>query len=126
MNSSKDNIKPTQIQETSTLKTIMFSLGYFFNGFFIVAFNNFVWTFYEGELGLIGIVFLWPIYMAIANVIFTIWSILSSPLIGFLTDKPMKWTKKWGFHTPWIVIGGVPTVIFFFLILDLSSDWLSR
>jgi Na+/melibiose symporter-like transporter len=116
MNSSKDNPKPNEIQETSTIKTILFSLGYFFNAFFIVAFNNYVWTFYEGELGLISIVVLWPIYMAIANVIFTIWSILSSPIVGFLTDKPMRWTKKWGFHTPWIVIGGLPTILFFFLI----------
>ncbi len=94
----------------------MFSTGYFFNAFVIVAFNNYVWTFYEGELGLISIVALWPIYMAIANVIFTIWSMLCNPLVGYLTDKPMKWTKKRGFHLPWIVIGGIPTVILFFFI----------
>ncbi|GAH09971.1 unnamed protein product, partial [marine sediment metagenome] len=40
----------------------------------IVAFNNYVWIYYEGELGLINITALWPIYLAIANVIFTIWS----------------------------------------------------
>jgi len=94
----------------------MFSMGYFFNGFLIVAFNNFVWHYYESELGLIGIISLWPIYMAIANVIFTFFSMISSPLIGYLTDKPNKWTKKFGFHTPWILIGGIPTIVFFFLI----------
>ncbi len=82
----------------------------------MIAFNNYVWTFYEGELGLIGITSLWPIYLAIATTIFTIWSILINPVIGFLTDKPFKWTKKRGFHTPWIIIGAFPTIILFFFL----------
>ena len=95
---------------------ITFSMGYFFNGFLIIAFNNFVWHYYESELGLIDIISIWPIYMVVANVIFTIFSMLSSPIVGYLTDKPMKWTRKLGFHTPWILIGGIPTIVFFFLI----------
>lgn len=91
-------------------------MGYFLNGFLITAFNNYVWHFYESELGLIDVISLWPIYMAITNVIFTIFSMLSNPIIGYITDKPLKWTKKLGFHTPWIIIGGIPTIIFFFLI----------
>lgn len=116
LNTSKKNSQPINIEEPSTWKMVMFSMGYFFNGFLIVAFNNFVWHYYESELGLIDIINLWPIYMAVANVIFTIFSMLSSPIIGYLTDKPMKWTRKLGFHTPWIIIGGIPTIIFFFLI----------
>ncbi|MHA2007225.1 MAG: MFS transporter [Promethearchaeota archaeon] len=115
-------VTPTEIQkseestEVSTLKMATFSTGYFLNIFLMVVFNSFVWTFYEGELGLIGIIPLWPIYMAIANVVYTIWSMSTSPLLGYLTDKPFKWTKKWGFHTPWILIGGVPTIVFFLLL----------
>ncbi|MFX1500079.1 MAG: MFS transporter [Promethearchaeota archaeon] len=103
-------------ESPSTLKMIMFSMGYFFNGFLIVAFNNFVWHYYESELGLIDITSLWPFYMWLVIVIFTIFSMVSSPIVGYLTDKPNKWTKKLGFHTPWIIIGGIPTTIFFFLI----------
>ncbi|NVM34941.1 MAG: MFS transporter [Candidatus Lokiarchaeota archaeon] len=116
MNTSKRSSQPNNNEVPSTLKMIMFSMGYFFNGFLIVAFNNFVWHYYESELGLIDITNLWPIYMAVANVIFTIFSMVSSPVVGYLTDKPNKWTKKLGFHTPWILIGGIPTIIFFFLI----------
>ncbi|MFX0057920.1 MAG: MFS transporter [Candidatus Hodarchaeota archaeon] len=116
MNNSKETTKPYNNEDPSTLKMIMFSMGYFFNGFLIVAFNNFVWHYYESELGLIDIITLWPIYMAIANVIFTIFSMISSPIMGYLTDKPNKWTRKLGFHSPWILIGGIPTIIFFFLI----------
>ncbi|MFX1311713.1 MAG: MFS transporter [Promethearchaeota archaeon] len=116
MNYSKNLSERIRTDNPSNPKIVLFSMGYFLNGFLIVAFNNFVWHYYESELGLINIVSMWPIYMAVANVIFTIFSMVSSPIIGFITDKPMKWTKKLGFHTPWIIIGGIPTVLFFFLI----------
>ncbi|MFX0012137.1 MAG: hypothetical protein ACFE9R_17620, partial [Candidatus Hermodarchaeota archaeon] len=89
-----------QPKDSSILKMILFSTGYFLNTFLMIAFNNYVWTFYEGELGLISILPLWPIFMAIANTFFTIWSMLNNPVVGYLTDKPLKWTRKRGFHTP--------------------------
>ncbi|MHA1986527.1 MAG: MFS transporter [Promethearchaeota archaeon] len=109
------------VKKSSTLKMVLFSMGYFFNIFVMMAFNSFVWTFYEDNLGFVSIVSLWPIYMALANVIYTIWSMIIGLLIGFYTDKPLKWTKKWGFHTPWIIIGGIPTIIFFFLLFTPPS-----
>ena len=116
MKTSNNDINQAQPEEQSLIKMMMFSSGYFLNIYLMVAFNNYVWTFYEGELGIISIVSLWPIYMAIANTIYTIWSMLINPVIGYLTDKPFKWTKKRGFHTPWIIIGGIPTIILFFFL----------
>lgn len=116
MKTSNNNVNQAQTEEPSLLKMIMFSTGYFLNTFLMIAFNNYVWTFYEGELGLISIVALWPIYMAIANTLYTIWSMVINPVMGYLTDKPFKWTKKRGFHTPWIIIGGIPSIILFFLL----------
>ena len=116
MTSLRKDLNSDEVKETSTQKMLSFSMGYFFNIFIMMAFNSFVWTFYEDNLGLGGIVSLWPIYMAMANVIYTIWSMAVGLLIGFYTDKPLKWTKKWGFHTPWIIIGGLPTIILFFLL----------
>ena len=116
MKTSNNDVNPAQPEEPSLTKMMMFSTGYFLNTFLMIAFNNYVWTFYEGELGMISIVSLWPIYMAIANTIYTIWSMLFNPVIGYLTDKPFKWTKKRGFHTPWIIIGGIPTIILFFFL----------
>ena len=116
MKTSNNNMNQAQLEEPSLIKMVMFSTGYFLNTFLMIAFNNYVWTFYEGELGLISIVPLWPIYMAIANTIFTIWSMLINPVIGYLTDKPFKWTKRRGFHTPWIIIGGIPSIILFFFL----------
>ncbi|KKM70761.1 hypothetical protein LCGC14_1437470 [marine sediment metagenome] len=115
MKSSKTPLDTVETKEYNIGKMLMFSMGYFLNGFMLVAFNNYVWHYYEGELGLISLVSLWPLYMFIANVIFTIWSMLINPILGYLTDKPTKWTKKIGFHTPWIIIGGIPAIILFFL-----------
>ena len=103
-------------KEASMSKMITFSFGYFLNIYLMVAFNSYVWTFYEVELGLISIVSLWPLYMAIANIIYTIWSMITNPFIGYLTDKPLRWTKRRGLHKPWIIIGGIPSIIFFYLL----------
>jgi Na+/melibiose symporter-like transporter len=116
MTTLDNDVKPAQPEEQSLTKMVMFSTGYFLNIFLMVAFTNFVWTFYAVELGLEDITDLWYIYMAIANAIYTIWSMLINPVMGYLTDRPFKWTKKRGFHTPWIIIGGIPTIILFFFL----------
>ena len=116
MTTLNNDLKPVQPEEPSLTKMVMFSTGYFLNIFLMVAFTNFVWTFYADQLGLRSIEGLWYIYMAIANVIYTIWSMLINPIMGYLTDRPFKWTKKRGFHTPWIIIGGIPTIILFFFL----------
>lgn len=106
----------SELAQQNTWKMILFSTGYFLNGFLLIAFNNYVWTFYEGELGIINFISLWPIYMAIANTIYTIWSMLSNPLIGYFSDKPLKWTKRFGFHTPWVFLSSIPTILLFFFL----------
>ncbi len=116
MKTPNNDVNQAHPDEPSLIKMILFSTGYFLNTYLMIAFNNYVWTFYEGELGLISIVSLWPIYMAIANTLYTIWGMLINPVIGYLTDKPFKWTKKRGFHTPWIIIGAIPTIILFFFL----------
>ncbi|MBA7539124.1 hypothetical protein ES705_31403 [subsurface metagenome] len=115
-NNDVNDVNRTQPEEPRLTKMVMFSTGYFLGTYLMIAFNNYVWTFYEGELGLISIVPLWSIYMAIANTLYIILSMLINPFIGYLTDKPFKWTKKRGFHTPWIIIGGIPTIILFFFL----------
>jgi Na+/melibiose symporter-like transporter len=46
---------------------------------------------------------------------------INDPLLGYLTDKPMKWTKKWGLRAPWIVIMTAPMLIFFILIWTVPT-----
>lgn len=53
--------------------------------------------------------------------IFAIWNMINDPLLGYLTDKPLKWTKKWGLRAPWIVLMTVPMFIFFILIWTVPT-----
>ena len=115
MTTLNNDVEPAQPEEPSLTKMVMFSTGYFLNIYLMVAFNTFVWTFYIEYIST-SIAALWPIYMATANAIYTIWSMLINPVIGYLTDRPFRWTKKRGFHTPWIIIGGIPTILLFFFL----------
>ena len=57
----------------------------------------------------------------LAMIIFAIWNMVNDPLLGYITDKPRKWTKKWGLRAPWIVIMTVPMFIFFILIWTVPT-----
>jgi GPH family glycoside/pentoside/hexuronide:cation symporter len=48
--------------------------------------------------------------------IFTLWDAINDPLIGFLTDRNTKFTRKLGKRFPWIVIGIIPATILFALL----------
>jgi Na+/melibiose symporter-like transporter len=115
LKSSNDILKTPENREPTIKKMLLFSMGYFFSGYLIVSFGSFVWHYYESELGLIGVTNLWPIFLAIINIIYTVFSMITNPIVGYLTDKPMKWTKKRGYHTPWVIIGGFPASLLFFL-----------
>ena len=93
-----------------TRKMYSYGFGYVTVNFFLYGGWGFVWYYYEVELGLA------LLYLTIASVIFAIWNMVNDPLLGYLTEKPMKWTKKWGFRAPWIVISVIPILIFYVLI----------
>jgi len=57
-----------------------------------------------------------PVLILVSMIIFAIWNMINDPLLGYLTDKPMKWTKKWGLRAPWIVLMTAPMFMFFILI----------
>ena len=68
--------------------------------------------FYEVEVGLES----WMTGLGL--VIYAIWDALNDPLIGYLCDKPVRFTKKWGRRFPWMVIGYIPMLISFLLIFS--------
>jgi len=57
----------------------------------------------------------------LSMIIFAVWNMINDPLLGYLTDKPLKWTKKWGLRAPWIVLMTVPMFIFFILIWTVPT-----
>jgi len=82
----------------------MVSYGFnsFSREFLRIAFTTFGFFFYESELGLN----VWLIFLA--YFIFAIYNMFNDPLVGYLTNKPFKFTKKWGRRFPWILLGGLP------------------
>lgn len=80
--------------------------------FLLMAFNTFVFFFYESEVGLN----VW--YIGIGLIIFAIFNALNDPLVGYLTNRPFKFTKKWGRRYIWILIGGLPLGFSYFLLFN--------
>ena len=55
----------------------------------------------------------------------TVWAGLNDPLIGWLTDRNFKWTRKWGRRFPWIAIAFIPQSLALIMIFsppDLPKD----
>lgn len=73
---------------------VSFGFGSMGREFLGMAFNTFVFFYYETEVGLN----VWLI--GIALTIFSIYNAIDDPLFGYLTNKPFKFTKKWGRRFP--------------------------
>ena len=92
-----------EYKEPSLLNTISYGL----NGLWYVilpngVFNLYLLYFYETVVGLNITYVFW------AMLIFTVWDAINDPLIGFLTDRIFKFTRKMGKRFIWILIGIIP------------------
>jgi GPH family glycoside/pentoside/hexuronide:cation symporter len=94
----------------SKLGMVSFGSGKLINEFFVMCFGAYVFFFYEVEIGLES----W--LAALGYIIFAAWNAVNDPLIGYLTDRPFKFTKKWGRRFPWVLIGGIPFIFSYLLI----------
>ena len=77
--------------------------------------------FYEAEVGLN----IWLI--GLAYIIYLIWDALNDPLVGHITDRPFKFTKKRGRRFPWMMISYIPWLISFILIFtppNADNQWI--
>jgi GPH family glycoside/pentoside/hexuronide:cation symporter len=75
-----------------------------------MAFGAYVFFYYESELGLS----VWLV--AFGFIIYAVWNSVNDPFIGYLVDRPFKFTKKWGRRFPLVIIGGIPWIICYFLL----------
>ena len=92
----------------SNFKMVAYGFGFLTVNALLMLSNLFY--FYEVEAGL-------PVlYVMIAMVLFAIWNMVNDPILGYLTDRPLKWTRKYGLRAPWVKISAYPLLIFFFLI----------
>lgn len=89
---------------------ISFTLYEFIAQLVANAYTQLYLFYYETELQLIAI------YIIVAQVIFTIWNAVNDPIAGYFCNRRTRWTKKWGKQFPWVLIGGLPMFLFYFLL----------
>ncbi|MHA1527084.1 MAG: MFS transporter [Promethearchaeota archaeon] len=100
----------------SKKKMASFSVGPFMNSFILSTFQLLIFYYYEVELGLATFL------VGLSFVIYAIWNMINDPLIGYLTDKPMRWSKKYGMRTPWVLIGAISSIICFYFLFSVPTD----
>ncbi|MFX1502688.1 MAG: MFS transporter, partial [Promethearchaeota archaeon] len=92
--------------------------------FLSMAFTTTVFFYYEDQVGLNG----WLVVTGI--IIFAIYNMFNDPIIGYLTNRPFKFTKNWGRRFPWLIFGGIPFGISYFLVFvppsvdPVSGQWI--
>ena len=101
--------------EHSKLNMASYGFGSMSREFVSMAFNVLVFFYYEVEINLN----VWLIGLAL--IIFAIYNAINDPLIGYLTNRPFKFTKKWGRRFPWILLGGLPLGFSYFLVFSPPS-----
>ena len=97
-------------EKASRKKMVSYSMGWFIDNLVIASYGVLIFYYYEVEIGLATAL------VGISFVIYAIWNMVNDPLVGFLTDKPMRWSKKWGLRKPWIIFGGLLTALTYLLL----------
>ncbi len=100
----------SQWEIASNWKMAAYGLGYVVINYLLGYGLANLFYFYEVEIGLPAL------YLSIAFILFAIWNMVNDPLLGYLTDKPKKWTRRWGLRAPWVVITTIPMLILFYVI----------
>lgn len=92
----------------------MASYGFakFLNEFIDMAFTAFGFFYYESEIGLN----IWLV--GLGYIIFAIYNAINDPFVGYITNRPFKFTKKWGRRFPWILFGGFFWILSYYLIFS--------
>ncbi|MFX1337553.1 MAG: MFS transporter [Promethearchaeota archaeon] len=98
--SQKQNVGSDESRYSSKIH-LSYSLGSFFDTFYVASFTVRVIYFYENEL------FLSIVLIGTAFIIYGFWNMINDPLIGWFADKETRFTKRWGRRFPWFFIGAI-------------------
>lgn len=75
-----------------------------------LAFTAFGFYYYESEIGLNVLL------VGLGYILYAIYNAINDPLVGYLSDRPFRFTKRWGRRFPWIMFGGVGWIVSYVLI----------
>ena len=122
--SSETKTQTPKKESSNKVKMGSFGFGLVTTQVMYVVYNYLIFYYYEVELGLATAL------VGLSFIIYAVWNMVNDPLLGFLTDKPRKWSKKYGLRFPWIVFAGILQIIclfFVFWIPDIgdpkSNPW---
>jgi GPH family glycoside/pentoside/hexuronide:cation symporter len=103
-------------QVASTGKMVAYGFGYTVVNYLLGSGLARLLYFYEVEM-------LLPAMLVMtAYIIFAVWNMVNDPILGYLTDKPLKWTRKWGLRAPWVVISSIPMIMLYIFIWTPPSQ----
>ena len=106
-------IKPDKISKG---KMVSYGTAPFIANITLSSYNLLLLYYYEVELGLsIALV-------GLSFVIYAVWNMINDPLVGFLTDKPMRWSKKYGLRAPWIFLSGILLIASYYFLYWIPID----
>ena len=90
-----------------------YGIGGFLDNFMLAAFTVRIIDFYENEL-LLAI-----FWVGLAFGIYGFWNMINDPLLGYLSDKKTRFTKKYGRRYPFYVIGALTYAWIFFFVFTV-------
>jgi len=108
--SSETKTQTPKKESSNKVKMGSFGFGLVTTQTMYVVYNFLIFYYYEVELGLATAL------VGLSFIIYAVWNMVNDPLLGFLTDKPRKWSKKYGLRFPWILFAGILQIICLFFV----------
>ncbi|TFG06327.1 MAG: MFS transporter, partial [Promethearchaeota archaeon] len=106
----RDMAETVEKSKYSKMVHVSYGIGGFLDNFFTAAFTVRVLEFYENEL-LLSI-----FWIGLAFGIYGFWNMINDPLLGWLSDRKTRFTRKWGRRYPWFAVGALAYAWIYLLI----------
>ena len=87
-----------------------YSLGQFYAMFLSTILSSWIFKFYETE------VFLPVFYISIAVAFYGIWNAINDPFVGYISNLPLRFTKRFGKRMTWFLLASIPGTFMVILI----------
>ena len=116
MSKETESPQPFKKDTVSRAKMASYGMGPFAQSFIYSAYNTLIFYYYQVELGLATAL------VGLSFVIYAVWNMINDPLVGYLTDKPNRWSQKYGLRAPWIIIAGIFQAVLWFFLFYIPFD----
>ena len=94
-----------------------YALGQFYAMFLSTILSSWIFKFYETE------VFLPIAYITIAVSVYGVWNAINDPFVGYISDLPLSFTKRYGKRLTWFIITAIPgTLMIIFIFSPPNGD----